>query len=141
MEPTIKEMLFLARRQWSTVLTLELASAGKYILAKLRGSEMNDPMSYRSAFVDINNNLTYSGVLVGITVVLLSPKGTGLNIGQTSDVSSPLGLESHLDELGILLLVNHCPFRNELRLTSIMVVTIPKNDSYEGKRPCRPVKV
>ena len=29
LEPTIKEMLFLARRQWSTVLTLELASAGK----------------------------------------------------------------------------------------------------------------
>jgi hypothetical protein len=29
LDPTIKEMLFLARRQWSTVLTLELASAGK----------------------------------------------------------------------------------------------------------------
>lgn len=102
---------------------------------------MNDPMSYRSAFVDINSDLTYSGVLVGITVVLLSPKGTGLDVGQTSDVSSPFGLESHLDELRILLLINHGSFRNEMRLTSIMVVTIPKNDSYEGKRPCRPVKV
>ena len=64
-------------------------------------------MSYKSALIDINSDLTYSRVLVGVTVVLLSPKGTGFNVGQTSDISSPLGLESHLDELGILLHVNH----------------------------------
>ena len=44
-----------------------------------------------------------TGVLVRVTVVLLSPKGTSLNVSETGDVASPLGFESHLDKLGVLL--------------------------------------
>jgi hypothetical protein len=46
-----------------------------------------------------------TGVLVRVAIVLLSPKGTGLNVGETSNVASPLGFESHLHKLGVLL--NH----------------------------------
>lgn len=40
-----------------------------------------------------------------LTIVLLSPKSTGLDVGQASDIASPLGLHRHLDKLGVLL--NH----------------------------------
>lgn len=40
-----------------------------------------------------------SGVLVGVTVVFLTGPGRGLDVGQSSDVRSPRGLESHAEEL------------------------------------------
>jgi hypothetical protein len=40
-----------------------------------------------------------------VTIVLLSPESTGFNVCQTSNITPPIGLESHLDEFGILLLV------------------------------------
>lgn len=44
-----------------------------------------------------------TGVLVRITVVLLSPKGTGLDVGETGNIATPRSLDRHLYELGVLL--------------------------------------
>ena len=102
-------------------------------------------MSYfvSSRYATTEKGSAYTWVLVRVTVVLLSPESTGLDVGETGDIASPLGLESHLDEFGVLLQVvnigHDTPRKSEL--TSIMVCTIPRKLSYEGKSPCRPVRV
>lgn len=67
---------------------------------------MKDPMSFMSAEHRHKHRFAYSWVLVRVTVVLLSPEGTGLDICKTSNVSSPLSLECHLDEFGVLLTIS-----------------------------------
>jgi len=44
--------------------------------------------------------------------VLLSPEGTGLDVGKTGDISSPLSLERHLDEFSVLLSVSILSLRH-----------------------------
>lgn len=53
---------------------------------------------------------TDTGVLMRVTVVLLSPQGTGLDVGETGDIAPPLGLQSHLDEFGVLLPTHQLEF-------------------------------
>lgn len=105
--------------------------------------ERSNELHGQSQPTSVSEDTTYTWVLVRVTVVLLSPESTGLDVGETGDIASPLGLESHLDKLGVLLKGVNTGRNSPLtiELTSIMVCTIPRKLSYEGNSPCRPVRV
>lgn len=84
-----------------------------------------------------NEGSNKSRILVRVSVVLLPPERTRLDVGKSCNIASPLGLESHLDEFGILL--DHG--LNDAQKTAIKVESRMTYLSYEGNKACRPVSV
>lgn len=63
------------------------------------GGEVNPSEMSRES----NEGANQARILMRVPIVLLSPQGARFDISQTCNVASPLGLDRHLHELGVLL--------------------------------------